>query len=132
MSATDLDQRYGRTKGHSRRTRFWAIGTAAVIVLVFGAWAVWAGLFQPTASIESTDVGNSAVSADQILVRWELSTDPGRTARCAVQALNQDFGIVGWKIVDVPPATVRSRTLSTVVRTTEPAVSGLIYRCWLP
>lgn len=131
MSASTLDERYGRTPRDSRRRWTLAIGFGGAILIVFAAWAVWAGLFQPTAAIETTNVGNSRVSSDQLLVRWELSVDPGKTTSCAVQALNQDFGIVGWKIVKIPAAEKRSRTLSATVKTSEPAVSGLIYRCWL-
>jgi hypothetical protein len=130
VSASDLAERYGRTKRDNRRTRIWAIGLAVAIAAVFAAWAIWAGLFQPTASIEATDVGNSRVSDTAIQVRWELSVNPGTSAKCAVQALNSDFGIVGWKIVSIPPSDARSRTLSEVVRTAEPSLSGLIYRCW--
>jgi hypothetical protein len=132
VSANDLAERYGRTRRDHRRTRIWAIALGGVIVIVFAAWAIWAGLFQPTASVETTDVGNSRVSDTAIKVTWEISVNPGTSARCAVQALDSSFGIVGWKIVSLPPSTARSRTISAVVRTAQPALSGLIYRCWLP
>ncbi|HEY5319642.1 MAG TPA: DUF4307 domain-containing protein [Galbitalea sp.] len=132
MSANDLAERYGRTRRDHRRTLIGAIVLGGVIVIVFGAWAIWVGLFQPTASVETTDVGNSRVSDTAIKVTWEISVNPGTSARCAVQALDSSFGIVGWKIVSLPPSTARSRTISAVVRTAQPALSGLIYRCWLP
>ncbi len=131
MSSNDLAERYGRTKKRSRRTLVLAIGFGAAIVAVFGAWAIWVGLFQPTADVEFQAVGNSAVSSDQILVRWQLSVDTGKPTKCAVQALDANYGIVGWKIVSIPASDIRSRTLSSVVRTAQPAVSGLIYQCWL-
>jgi hypothetical protein len=131
VSANGLAERYGRTKKRSRRTLVLAIGFGAAIVVVFGAWAIWVGLFQPTADVEYQDVGNSAVSSDQIMVRWQLSVDTGKATTCAVQALDANFGIVGWKIVSIPASDTRSRTFSSVVRTAQPAVSGLIYQCWL-
>jgi hypothetical protein len=131
VSANDLAERYGRTKQRSRRTLILAIAFGLGIVIVFGAWAIWVGLFQPTADIDYDDIGNSAVSANQIEVKWQLSVDPGKSTSCAVQALDANFGIVGWKIVDLPPSSDRSRTFSAIVRTAQPAVSGLIYQCWL-
>jgi hypothetical protein len=131
VSANELAERYGRTPRRSRRTLLFAIGFGVIIVVTFAAWAIWVGLFQPTASVETTDVGNSRVSDTAIRVKWELSVNPGTSTTCAVQALNSDFAIVGWKIVAVPPSNSRSRTFSRVVKTSEPAVSGLIYRCWL-
>ena len=50
---------------------------------------------------------------------------------CALQALNAEFAIVGWKIVELPGGTERTRAFVENVRVTEPAVTGLIYRCWL-
>ena len=130
MSEIKIDARYGRTKQRSRRTRLIAITFAVGIVVVFGAWAIWGGLDVPGASVESTDVGNVRVNSQAIEVRWELSENPGQKAKCAVQALDINFGIVGWKVITIPPSTTRSRTFSTVVRTAQPAVSGLIYLCW--
>ncbi|HEX3680041.1 MAG TPA: DUF4307 domain-containing protein [Galbitalea sp.] len=130
MSASDLNARYGRTVNRRRRNWVFAIGFGGAIVIVFAAWAIWGGLFVPSASIDTEPVGNSRVSANQILVRWEISENPGTRAKCAVQALDQNFGIVGWKIITIPPSSQSSRTLSTVVRTAQPAFSGLIYLCW--
>jgi hypothetical protein len=130
VSASDLNARYGRTVNRRRRNWVFAIGFGGAIIIVFGAWAIWGGLFVPGASIDTEDVGNSRVSANQILVKWEISENPGTHAKCAVQALDQNFGIVGWKILTIPPSQQSSRTLSTIVRTAQPAVSGLIYLCW--
>jgi hypothetical protein len=48
-----------------------------------------------------------------------------------LQALNEQFAIVGWKIVELPPGGDRTRAFVENIRVTEPAVTGLIYRCWL-
>lgn len=130
MSTTDLNARYGRTTGRRRRNLLFAIGFGGAILIVFAAWAIWGGLFVPGATIDTEDVGNVRVSSNQILVKWEISEAPGTKAKCAVQALDANFGIVGWKILKVPASTEQSRTLSTIVRTAQPAVSGLLYLCW--
>lgn len=131
MSANGLAERYGRTRQRKRRTLILAIVFGGAIVVVFGAWAIWVGLFQPTASIDFEDAGNVAVAPDQIRVRVQVSVAPGADATCAIQALDQNFGIVGWKIVKVPPSEAPTRIFSTVVRTAQPAVSGSTYQCWL-
>jgi len=131
VSASDLNARYGRTANRRRRNLIVAIGFGGAIAVVFGAWAIWVGLFQPSASIEFTDVGNSAVASNKIQVKWELSVNTGTTTECAIQALDANFGIVGWKIVTLPASATRSRTFSRVVQTAQPAVSGNIYQCWL-
>jgi hypothetical protein len=131
VSASDLNERYGRTANRRRRTLVFAIALGGSIAVVFAAWAIWVGLFQPTAAVEYVDVGNVAVSSNKIQVKWELSVNTGTVTSCAVQALDANFGIVGWKIVSLPASSTRSRTLSTVVQTAQPALSGNIYQCWL-
>jgi hypothetical protein len=130
VSETRIAERYGRTRSRSRRTLIFAIAFGGAIVIVFAAWTIWAGFFVPGASVEETDIGNVRVNSQAIEVKWQLTVDPGKTAKCAVQALDSNFGIVGWKVVDIPASETRSRRFSTVVRTAQPAVSGLIYLCW--
>jgi Domain of unknown function (DUF4307) len=131
VSASDLNARYGRTVNRRRRNLIFAGSFGGAIIVVFAAWAIWVGLFQPSVGVEYVDVGNVAVASNKIQVRWELSVDTGRATECAVQALDQNFGIVGWKIVSIPASSTRSRTLTSVVQTAQPAVSGNIYQCWL-
>jgi len=92
---------------------------------------VWGGLLGAPAQFEANDTGHTVISDSEVSVSWEFTVPPGTPAKCAIQALNSSFGIVGWRIVDVPPSSTRTRDLTETVRTTELAVSGLIYRCWL-
>ncbi|MEP6481520.1 MAG: DUF4307 domain-containing protein [Rhodoglobus sp.] len=128
---TDLDARYGRTSSSRLRTRVIVIATAIAFTVVFTLWLVWGGLFGAPAQLQANDTGYTVVDDSTVKVTWELTVPPGTVTQCAVQALNSTFGIVGWKIVDVPASPLLTRDLSEAVRTTEPAVTGLIYRCWL-
>ena len=64
-------------------------------------------------------------------VTWQFTVDPGTEAKCALQALNKQYSIVGWIVIDLPPSDTLTRSFTETVRTAEPAVNGLIYRCWL-
>ena len=76
--------------------------------------------------------GGAITAADtSVDIRFEVTTDPGQPVSCALQALNEQFAIVGWKVIDLPPGDDRTRSFVENVRVTEPAVTGLIYRCWL-
>ncbi|MCY7412258.1 MAG: DUF4307 domain-containing protein [Salinibacterium sp.] len=130
-AVTNLDERYGRSPRISRRNRLVGIVTAAAFALVFGAWLLWAGLLQSPAQLEVRDTGFLILDDRAISVRWEVSTNPGTEVMCAVQALNSSFGIVGWTILEIPPSDQRTRVLTDTLRTSELAVTGLIYRCWL-
>ncbi len=131
-TAAGLDDRYGRTPDRRRRGRLLGIVAAIAVVLVFVAWVVWAGLDQTSDGLDSTDVGYSVVSDHETVVHSQVSVDPGTEAKCAVQVLDKTYSIVGWKVVTLPAADQRTRTITTQVATTTRGVTGLIHDCWVP
>ena len=131
MPDTDLDARYGRTRSSATRTRTVVVVAALAFAAVFGAWLLWAGILGAPAQFQAEDIAHEVVDDSAVDVTWQFTVEPGTQARCAVQALNSTFAIVGWKVVDVPASTARTRDITQRVLTTEPAVTGLIYRCWL-
>ncbi len=126
-----LDERYGRTPGAERRTRRLMIIAGIVFAAVFTAWVVWGGLSGTNAELEVRDLGYANATETSIEVRWEVSVEPGTSVSCAVQALNESFGIVGWRVIELPASPERTRVFVETLRTAEPAVTGLPYRCWL-
>jgi Domain of unknown function (DUF4307) len=131
-STHTLDDRYGRTKNWKLRNRAVFVILGVVIVVVFTAWVVWGGLLTPGAQIDTDDIGSVVHSSSLTTVRYQLAVDPGTAVKCAAEALDENFSVVGWKIIDVPASDAHTRVLSTDVRTTQRAASGLIYSCWLP
>lgn len=131
-SAADrLVARYGRTRTNARINKWIGITGAGGVAAVLVAWLWWAGLAQPTAQFEARDLGWERVDDRAVSVRFELSVTPGTPMSCAVQALNAQYGIIGWTVVDIPPSEQRTRVFDQVVRTSETAVTGLLYRCWV-
>jgi len=130
-ASTNLDARYGRSPKAKRNNRLIVVTVAFGFVAVFTAWLVWGGLLEAPAQFEAKDTGFELIDNSTVTVRWQFNVPENTDARCAVQALNSTFAIVGWKVVDVPASDLRNRALSETIRTTEQAVSGLIYRCWL-
>ena len=126
-----LDERYGRSAARSRRGRAFAFLVGAVVALVLVAWLIWAGLQGEAAKIEYRDISHTIVSDSLVVVTFEVTAEANSDVSCAVEALNEGFSVVGLKKIDLPPSAQRSRTVTQEVRTTERAVSGLIYRCWL-
>ncbi|MER3389658.1 MAG: DUF4307 domain-containing protein [Microcella sp.] len=127
-----LDERYGRTVGSERRTRRILIIGAIALAGVLTAWVVWGGLSGTSATLETRELGYADATDMSITVQWEVSAPPGTPVQCALQALNSSFGIVGWRIVEIPPSEERTRAFAQTIQTSEPAVTGLPYRCWLP
>jgi hypothetical protein len=131
VGVSALDGRYGRTPERRRRRRLLAILAGAGVLVVVVAWVLWVGLFGSGSSLGSRDLGYQLQGQDAIEVRYEVTVDAGRTVSCALQALNSDFAVVGWKVIALPASDSGTRQFRETLKTTEPPVTGLIYRCWL-
>jgi hypothetical protein len=129
--SSTLDARYGRTPTRRRTARWWAISVALAVAAVVGAWVVWVGLLGPDASVDGRTAGYTILSDAAVEVEYEVTVASGLTAACALEALNAKYAVIGWKVVELPASSEPTRSLKDVVRTSEPAVTGLIYRCWL-
>ena len=131
MTHSDLDARYGRTPARSRRMRLLAIAAAVGVAVVVIAWVMWVGLLGPSASLETKDVGYVALSDDSAEVRWQLTAPADTEVSCALKAVSEKHAIVGWRVVEVPASSETTRILRATLRTSEPIVSGSVFRCWL-
>jgi Domain of unknown function (DUF4307) len=91
-----LATRYGRTGARRTRDRLLLIGGAVAFAIVLVAWVVWAGLDGSKPSVEATDTGHQLMNEERLVeVSWNLSVSPGNDTACIVQALNDDFTVVG-------------------------------------
>ena len=129
---TRLDERYGRTARSSRNNRTIGIVTAVGFAAVLGVWLWWGGVLETPSQLQYRDVGHTIVDKTEVSVTYEVTTAPGTEVTCAVQALSASYGIVGWQILDIPASERWTRVFDTTLRTSEPAVTGLLYECWLP
>lgn len=129
--STDLETRYGRAPGKRKRDRrsLWLLAGGFAIVLA--AWVIWAGLDGGAAVIETRDTRHSIMDENSVSVTFEVSMPTGTPASCAIDALNESFTVVGWKVIDLPPSDRYTRSFTEIVRTTELSNTGLVYRCWL-
>jgi len=126
-----LESRYGRTPQDRRRNRLFGFGAGGAIILAALVWVIWVAFDGTAPTMEVRDIAHSSTDRESS-VTYELSLAPGTEASCAVQALDERHGIVGWKVVEVPASEQYTRVLQETVRTTAPANTALIYKCWLP
>ncbi|WP_154347989.1 DUF4307 domain-containing protein [Agromyces kandeliae] len=129
--ASDLADRYGRTPARRRRDRSILIGGAIAFAAVLVSWVVWAGLDGDTPLVQATDLGHELLDTRAVEVTWRLSVPSGNATACVVQAFNEDFTVVGWKVVEIPASDRPLRTFTETVRTAQEANTGLISQCWL-
>jgi Domain of unknown function (DUF4307) len=127
-----LAARYGRTRARRTRDRLLLIGGAIAFAVVLIAWVVWAGLDGQKPSVEATDTGHRLLNGQRAVeVTWTLSVPPGNETACIVQAFDEDFTIVGWRVVEIPASEQHLRSFTETVRVAREANTGLISHCWL-
>ncbi|HEY0258551.1 MAG TPA: DUF4307 domain-containing protein [Lacisediminihabitans sp.] len=126
-----LAARYGRTPAKRRRDRWIYIIGGIVAAIVVVTWVLWAGLDQAGGNLDAEDTGHVIMGDRAVSISYQVSMPVGSTAECALQVQNEAHGIVGWRVVRIPAATEFTTSHTTTVRSSEQAVTGLIYRCWL-
>lgn len=127
-----IAERYGRTPRAAMRSKVLAYTGAAFVAVVLVAWLWWAGGGQPGAQFQARDLGYSIVDDRHIVVSFEITVTPETPMQCALQSLNAEFGIVGWRVITIPASPQRTRVFEQELRTSEMPVTGLLYRCWVP
>jgi len=123
----ELAARYGR--GTSKRGPLVVALSAIAIVALAVLWFVWANPL--TVKEFWKTVAYRAVDDRTVEVTWEVTLGPGERSRCAIAAENGASAIVGWTTVEVAGVATPTQQVSAQVRTTELAMTGLVYRCWL-
>lgn len=125
-TAQELDERYGRTP---RRRLPWIIG-GAVALLFVGAFS-WMTVAQSMGSVDADDLGFELVDEHSVSLTFQVTGVQGRDVVCALEALDEEFGVVGWKIVEIDAAESQSQALTVSIPTVARATTGLVNTCWV-
>jgi hypothetical protein len=130
-TSASIEARYGRTPSSRRRRRLIAYDTAGGFAVVLFAWLFWGGVLSGLSTVDAQNTGHTILSDSEVEVTFDITVTPGEATTCALQALDSSFGVVGWKIVEIPGVAQQTQSLTETVRTSQQSVTGLIYRCWL-
>ncbi len=124
------EARYGRQR-LDRRTRRWIAIGMTVLVVVLGV-AIAAVAFSRLGSAEvEGELGGYRVLDDQTIeVTMSVTReDPSRPVVCIVRARSYDGTETGRRELLVPPAEESTVQVTTLVKTSAPAVVGDVYGC---
>jgi hypothetical protein len=125
-TAEELDHRYGRGR---RRRLPWVLGILAIAIGI--GFITWSTLSQSQGSITSDDLGFEVVDSHEVTVRFQVSNAHGKSVTCAVEALDEEFGVVGWKIVEIPTLESHIQQFTASIPTVSEATTGLVNACWV-
>ncbi|WP_221583980.1 DUF4307 domain-containing protein [Microbacterium sp. G2-8] len=123
-----LDDRYGRTSRRSTRIAWIAIAAVAAVVI---GWLVWTVLVANAKSVDVDDLGFEVASDSTVSVSFRITSTGDAPVVCIIEAQDESFGIVGWKVVELPPAGSVSKDYTEQVPTLAEATTGFVNSCSL-
>jgi hypothetical protein len=120
-----LDERYGRTRGGRRAGRLIVGALAAAAV----GWLVWTTVASTIDDVSVDDLGFEVTGEHAVDVSFQFTAPPGRDVVCVLEALDEDFGVVGWKVFAYPAAERHAQQHRETVPTVAEATTGLVNSC---
>jgi hypothetical protein len=136
-ASPSLANRYGGQKRAlpGRTKRIILIAALAVGI----AFLAWISTSNAVSSVSFKDLGYSTPDATLATADFQVTKDPAADAKCAVKALDEKFGVVGWKVIDIGPNAPdqgadggRTTAHRAQIRTESQAVSAVVDNCWIP
>jgi hypothetical protein len=122
-----LAQRYGKHPKLSRTRWLW-ISVVGIVLMMIGVLFASMANYNP---VQSQDIGFSVKDPTQVVLVFELSKPLDAVAVCSVEALNEQFLQVGYKIIEIGPQETSTVRLSVSINTTELATTALVDECRL-
>lgn len=123
-----LDERYGRGRATGRRGALVA-GIVAIVLAVAGT--AWFAIATTLDDVRADGVSFTVVDEHTVEVGFQVSGPADREIACAVEALDEEFGVVGWRVVVYEATGERTRVMSERVPTIAAATTGLVNSCWV-
>ncbi len=129
-SEEELEARYGRGERARRRRRvfLWGAGVVGAIAVVALAWIT---ISVTSTNVRADDTAMTVIDERTVEVHFQVSGPADREIACALEALDVEFGVVGWKVVVLPPSGEHTRAFTERIATVAPATTGLVNSCWV-
>lgn len=123
-----LDERYGRTSTPRRR---WTIGLIATAGVIAAGLLAWLTISSSLDDVSADTTGFTVDDARSVSLSFQVSAPTGRDVACVLEAQDEDHGVVGWRIIELPASETRVRAFRETIPTTAEATTGLVNACWV-
>ena len=90
-----LDERYGRTRSPARR---WIVAAGIAVAVTLVALFGWMTVSGSLDAVDSDATGFEVVDAHSVVLSFQITAPPGRSVACAIEAQDQEHGVVGWRV----------------------------------
>ncbi len=123
-----LDERYGRRRTAGSR---WAIGVTIAVGVTAAVLLGWSTVSNSINSVDYDTTGFHVIDEHTVALNFQITSPPGRSVACAIEAQDVEHGVVGWRIVEIPASDARARAFREEIPTTAPATTGFVNSCWV-
>ncbi len=123
-----LDERYGRTRSPRRR---WAIGAAAAAGAIVVGLFLWTTVSSSLDAVDVDTTGFEIVDEHSVVLSFQVTAPVGRAVACAIEAQDEEHGVVGWRVVELPASQEHAQAFRETIPTTAPATTGFVNSCWV-
>ena len=123
-----LDDRYGRRRGGPSR---WVIVLGLAIVVAVIGWFGWMTVATSLESVDADTTGFAVVDDGTVSLSFQITAPLEREVACILEAQDEEHGIVGWRVLVIPPSSEHTCAFVETIPTTAAATTGLINSCWV-
>lgn len=123
-----LDERYGGSPRPVRRRLVWA--GVAVVAMASVTGLSWLTVSDSFDDAGFDELGYELVDDRTVVVSFQATPPSGTGFACALQALDEDFGVVGWRVIEYPASETITRRFVETVPTLAQATTGTVHSCW--
>jgi hypothetical protein len=124
-----LDERYGRTSARGKRAGWIVVGVVAAAAL---GWVAWTTISASAGTVDYDDLGYEVRDEHEVSVTFQVTSSQQHEVTCVLEALDAEFGIVGWRIVELPASERVSVSYTESIPTVAEATTGIVNSCWVP
>ena len=129
MTQQMLDERYGRTRSTRRRVVWWT--TVGVVALSLIGYVGWGVVARASTEVDVDDTAYEVLDDHRVSVTFQITSPPGRDVACALEAQDEEHGVVGWRVIEIPGTDSHAQALREVIPTTALATTGFVNSCWV-
>ncbi|WP_019178957.1 DUF4307 domain-containing protein [Microbacterium yannicii] len=124
-----LEDRYGRTPRIARRRVGWLL--VALIGSALVAALAWTTVSNSLDDVSYDDTGYEIVDDHTVTVSFQVGPPANTPFVCALQALDEDFGVVGWRVIEFAAIKTTAKAFVESIPTVARATTGVVHSCWV-
>lgn len=124
-----LQQRYGTT--HNARNLRIVLVVTVIFGLLLTLWIGYGTVQRASETVTSQTNGFSTENPESVTIHYQASAPKGAKYACALEAQDEEHGVVGWLIVVHEPDDNLETAHQDTVPVLAPATTGFVNSCWL-